>query len=57
MSQKVSCPLCGAEIALRPFKVWKYGKLDVRRYECSRCRKKFNVYSSTERTYTIPRAH
>jgi transposase-like protein len=48
-------PIRGKPASKAPFKSWKFGKYNVKRYECSSCKSKFNLYQSPERTYTIPK--
>ena len=51
----VGCPICGEEVTSKPFKTWKYGNRSVERYECNKCSKKFNLYMTKSKSYTIPR--
>lgn len=53
---KLLCPICNKNVSESPFKSWKFKSYDVKRYECPKCKSKFNVYQSPERTYTIPKA-
>lgn len=52
---KLECPACGKSVSVAPFKSWKFGKYEVKRYECGKCKSKFNLYESPTRTYTIPK--
>ena len=52
---KLLCPICSADAPANPMKSWEYGSFQVKRYECPKCRSKFNVYQSPKRTYTIPK--
>ncbi len=53
---KLECPVCGKPVSVAPFKSWKFGEYEVKRYECKNCKSKFNLYESPTRTYTIPKA-
>lgn len=48
------CPFCGREITKKPLKTWKYGSFNVSRFECV-CGKKFNLYTSPKKEFTIPK--
>jgi len=56
MSSKLVCPICNGVVSGRPFKSWKFGRYEVKRYECQNCKSKFNLYESPKRRYTIPKA-
>lgn len=56
MAERVKCPVCGHSFASRPIKTWKFRFYNVGRYECDRCKTKFNVYESLKSTFTIPKA-
>jgi len=51
----LDCPVCGKPVSVAPFKSWRFGKYEVKRYECRNCKSKFNVYQSPEKTFTIPK--
>lgn len=51
----LKCPLCGTAISAPPFKAWTFGKYGVGRYECKKCKAKFNLYQGPKGTYTIPK--
>lgn len=53
---KLLCPVCKMDVSENPFKSWKYKNFEVKRYECRKCKSKFNVYQSPNRTYTIPKS-
>lgn len=55
MRAKVNCPICGKPSNSLPVKSWRYGGKDVRRYICSSCKGRFNVYKSQKSTFTIPK--
>ncbi|MEM3694316.1 MAG: hypothetical protein QXI39_09895 [Candidatus Bathyarchaeia archaeon] len=52
----VKCPVCGRESKSEPFKAWKFRFYQVKRYQCSLCSAKFNVYESEKSMFTIPKA-
>ena len=52
----VKCPLCGHVFEGKPFKRWKFRFYNVGRYECPKCKGKFNVYDSPKSKFTIPKA-
>ena len=56
MSNKLVCPVCNNVVSTNPFKSWRFGNYDVKRYECQSCKSKFNSYQSPGRTYTIPKS-
>jgi transposase-like protein len=56
LSESVKCPACGSEISNKPLKSWKFRFYDVKRYECQRCKEKFNVYVGPKSRFTIPKA-
>jgi len=56
MGSKLVCPICNGVVSGRPFKSWKFGRYEVKRYECQNCKSKFNLYESPKRRYTIPKA-
>jgi transposase-like protein len=56
MSGSVKCPVCGRSFAGKPVKTWKFRFYSVGRYECDRCKTKFNVYESPKTKFTIPKA-
>jgi hypothetical protein len=56
MSSELVCPVCNMAVSTSPFKSWKFGNYEVKRYECQSCKSKFNLYQSPTRTYTIPKA-
>lgn len=56
MDESIACPTCGAPVRGRPLNSWRYYIYSVRRYQCPRCGKKYNVYNSPKLTYTIPRS-
>ncbi len=37
-----------------PLKTWKYGSFNVSRFQCV-CGKKFNLYTSPKKEFTIPK--
>jgi len=55
MSNKLCCPLCSKIVTASPFKSWQFGKFQVKRFECTYCKSKFNLYQSRDRTFTIPK--
>jgi len=55
MTSKLVCPVCSKSVSVSPFKSWKFGRYEVKRYECQNCKSKFNLYESPKRTYTIPK--
>ena len=44
----IKCPLCGAEITVKPLKTWYFNRWKVSRYQCPNCGNKFNYYEDTE---------
>ncbi|MDI6847913.1 MAG: hypothetical protein QMD23_07315 [Candidatus Bathyarchaeia archaeon] len=56
MSVSIKCPVCGREFRGEPLKTWKFRFYDVKRYECSNCKAKFNIYESPNSVFTIPKA-
>jgi len=56
MSSSVKCPVCGGEIKNKPLKEWSFRFYKVSRFECKRCKAKFNVYESPKSSFTIPKA-
>jgi len=54
--EKLTCPKCNQPITGKPFKSWKFGGYDVKRYECQKCKSNFNLYQSPKRTFTIPKS-
>jgi len=52
----IKCPLCGSILEGEPLKTWKFRFYDVKRFECSSCGAKFNIYESSMSTFTIPKA-
>ncbi len=55
MSKGVKCPVCGYIVASKPLKTWKFRFYSVRRFECEKCKAKFNVYESPNSKFTIPK--
>ncbi len=51
---KVGYPFCSEEVNTKPLKTWKYGSFGVSRFECV-CGKKFNLYTSPKKEFTIPK--
>jgi len=56
MSESVKCPVCGYEFASKPLKTWKFRFYNVRRFECGKCKVKFDIYESPNSKFTIPKA-
>jgi len=56
MPKSVKCPVCGYTFTSRPLKTWKFRFYDVRRFECAKCKTKFNVYDSLKSKFTIPKS-
>ena len=56
MAANVECPVCGHSFGGEPIKTWKFRFYNVGRYECDRCKAKFNVYESPKSTFTIPKS-
>lgn len=52
----IRCPVCDREFKGEPLKTWKYGIYKVKRFECSSCRAKFNLYENPKTLFTIPRS-
>jgi ribosomal protein L40E len=51
----ISCPKCGLEVSSPPEREWRFQQYRVSRFRCERG-DKFNLYSGTTRTFTIPRS-
>jgi hypothetical protein len=52
---EAKCPKCS--VSQKPHwcsNSWKYGKINVDRYECE-CGTNFNLYKSEKSTWTIPK--
>ena len=56
MSGKLVCPVCSKSVSTNPLKSWKFGKYDVKRYECPNRKTKINFYKGEERSFTIPKS-
>jgi rubredoxin len=56
MNSKLMCPMCNKVVSSSPFKIWKFGDYEVKRYECQNCKLKFNSYQSPKRNFTIPKS-
>jgi len=52
----VKCPVCGKEFSGEPLKTWRFRFYTVNRYECGKCKAKFNVYESEKSRFTIPKS-
>jgi len=52
----VKCPVCGGEFEAEPLKTWRFRFYQVKRYQCSLCGAKFNLYESEKSSFTIPKA-
>ena len=52
----VRCPVCGGEFEAEPLKSWRFRFYQVKRYQCSLCGAKFNLYESEKSSFTIPKA-
>jgi hypothetical protein len=50
----IACPRCNSKQDKKPFKTWKWGTVNVERFEC-KCGKPFNLYTLKEKTWTIPK--
>lgn len=55
MKGRLVCPKCSQTVLSKQFKAWKFGRYDVKRYECEHCKSKFNLYHGERGTYTIPK--
>lgn len=53
---KLQCPMCDKVVSVNPFKSWRFGGYDVKRYECPNCKTKFNLYQGAGVTFTIPKS-
>ena len=56
MSEYVKCPVCSLGFAGKPLKTWKFRFYNVKRFECARCKAKFNIYESPSSKFTIPKS-
>ncbi|MEM2704467.1 MAG: hypothetical protein QXR45_15070 [Candidatus Bathyarchaeia archaeon] len=56
MSLSVKCPVYGGEIKGKPSKEWSFRFYRVSRFECEKCKDKFNFYESSKPKLTIPKA-
>ncbi len=50
----LNCPRCGSTIQNPPEREWDFQNYHVTRYQCE-CGDKFNLYTGTSKTFTIPR--
>jgi hypothetical protein len=50
----LNCPRCGGAIQSQPEREWDFQNYHVSRYLCE-CGDKFNLYTGTKKTFTIPR--
>jgi transposase-like protein len=49
----VKCPVCSGEFQAEPFKTWRFRFYQVKRYRCTLCGSKFNVYESEKSRFVI----
>lgn len=56
LSESVKCPVCGGEFKAKPLKTWRFRFYKVSRFECEKCKEKFNVYEGPKSKFTIPKA-
>ena len=67
----INCPNCDTKQLQKPIKTWTYGKLIIKRtvkgttwgasitcsqYFCKKCQKKFNHYTSKNKSWSIPKS-
>lgn len=56
MTVNVKCPVCGQKFSSEPLKTWKFRFYKVNRFECKKCKAKFNIYEGPKSKFTIPKA-
>jgi transposase-like protein len=49
----VKCPVCGGEFEAEPLKTWRFRFYQVKRYQCTLCNSKFNIYESGKSRFVI----
>jgi transposase-like protein len=52
----VKCPVCNGEFEAEPLKTWRFRFYQVKRYRCTLCGARFNLYESGKAVFTIPKA-
>jgi len=55
MGIKIVCPKCGRPVSAKPANAWKFGRFDVKRYQCESCKSMFNFYQGAKGMFTIPK--
>lgn len=53
---KAVCPNCSHPVDDNPVNRWKFRNYTVERYQCKKCKVKFNQYTGGKRNFTIPKA-
>ncbi|MEM3648865.1 MAG: hypothetical protein QW506_06860 [Thermoproteota archaeon] len=53
MKIMVKCPACGRKFEAEPLKAWRFRFYQVKRYQCSLCGVKFNLYDSEKSRFVI----
>lgn len=51
--KELSCPHCSKPVPGKPLKTWKFKTWDVKRYQCSSCELKFNLYQGPKSTWVV----